>query len=346
MNEIKSDESNFNSNSCFILLNNVLKLESKKVVPSRCSKTLKLSIFQMVSSTNKPTDDTSVVLPITLPKKTKGKLSKTGMKFYLLMIFGSFLVCDLVLTIMRRRYFQRFLPMVQSLLHQPGSDGTFAQNYQDVWFMKLAKHNNWTNVKNGFFLDIGAYNGIWCSNSKLLEIELNWGGACVDFRPHSFEDRKCMVFQNAMSGETGKEVSFIGTDQERKISFRGSSGVGGVGGNSDSSSTSLRTISFPDLLKQSNAPSFIPLVSLDVEGHELEVLKSFQWDKVEVGAWIIENPVSEIKKLLYKNEYKERYIMNRGVDGYFVKDKFWDPKFDDELREKKWREHPFFSFGC
>ena len=83
MNEIKSDESNFNSNSCFILLNNVLKLESKKVVPSRCSKTLKLSIFQMVSSTNKPTDDTSVVLPITLPKKTKGKLSKTGMKFYL-----------------------------------------------------------------------------------------------------------------------------------------------------------------------------------------------------------------------------------------------------------------------
>jgi hypothetical protein len=86
--------------------------------------------------------------------------------------------------------------MVQSLLHQPGSDGTFAQNYQDVWFMKLAKHNNWTNVKNGFFLDIGAYNGIWCSNSKLLEIELNWGGACVDFRPHSFEDRKCMVFQN------------------------------------------------------------------------------------------------------------------------------------------------------
>jgi hypothetical protein len=34
VNEIKSDESNSNSNSCFILLKNVLKLESKKVFPS------------------------------------------------------------------------------------------------------------------------------------------------------------------------------------------------------------------------------------------------------------------------------------------------------------------------
>eukprot|EP01046_Picozoa_sp_COSAG06_P021088 COSAG06_NODE_1569_length_9072_cov_3.562242_1_plen_172_part_00 len=65
----------------------------------------------------------------------------------------------------------------------PGSEGTYAQNYQDWWVHKLAKANGWG--KDGTFLDLGAHSGLWCSNTKLLEETLSWRGVCVEPFPVS-----------------------------------------------------------------------------------------------------------------------------------------------------------------
>ena len=62
----------------------------------------------------------------------------------------------------------------------------------------------------------------------------------------------------------------------------------------------------------------------------MEVLESFEFEKYTVGAWIIEQKTedginkkwSSIMKLLQKNGYVYRFVGNRGVDGYFVKDDF------------------------
>ena len=203
------------------------------------------------------------------PCSTKRATALIGIALSIVILY------DLVLTFTRHRYFQLYLPLFQSIVHVPGSEGTYAQNYQDVWFLKLARHNGWTSSSNGFFVDIGAYDGTWCSNTKLLEEELNWNGACVDFHPHSFEDRKCQVFKNAMSSESNVEVSFSGRGQERTIAF---AGVAASTSNATASTSfagpTLKTINFPDLLRQSGAPAFIQLISIDVEGHEMKVLQS------------------------------------------------------------------------
>ena len=60
--------------------------------------------------------------------------------------------------------------------HTMGSDLTFSQNFQDTWVVRLAAANGWVG-KPGYFLDLGAFNGIYCSNSKLLEDILGWDGA-------------------------------------------------------------------------------------------------------------------------------------------------------------------------
>ena len=60
----------------------------------------------------------------------------------------------------------------------PGSEGTYAQNFQDWWVRKLAEANEWG--KDGTFLDLGAHSGLWCSNTKLLEEKLGWRGVCVE----------------------------------------------------------------------------------------------------------------------------------------------------------------------
>ena len=53
-------------------------------------------------------------------------------------------------------------------IHVSGADGTFSQNYQDTWVMRLAASNGWIQ-QQGFFLDLGAFSGEFCSNSRLLE---------------------------------------------------------------------------------------------------------------------------------------------------------------------------------
>ena len=56
-----------------------------------------------------------------------------------------------------------------------GSDLTYSQNFQDTWVVRLAAANGWVG-KPGYFLDLGAFNGVYCSNSKLLEDILGWDG--------------------------------------------------------------------------------------------------------------------------------------------------------------------------
>jgi len=266
-------------------------------------------------------------------------------KLYIIVLILSI---DLLLTITRKTWwFYSTLPLIQRLIHTPGLDGTYAQNYQDTWIIKhhatSKKSDQPLSLQDRpFFLDIGAYHGLWCSNSYLLEKKYQWKGACVEPFPDGFQQRSCQLFVNAMSDTDGIEVDFSGVGQERSI---------GNNSNSSPSSSSERairggqvatTLSFPTLLEQSNAPSYIDFISLDVEGHEYTVLSKFPWTKYKVGAWIIEGHSKEVKDLLESNGYKERPVKNKGVDEYFVADEYWS----EDMVEKEWREHPFLSWGC
>ena len=149
-----------------------------------------------------------------------------------------------------------------------------------------------------------------------------------------------------MSRVSGLPVSVSGIDQARTISFK-----------HEREPATLETIDFSDLLARNPPPNggnFIHFISLDVEGHELEVLQGFPWDKMEVGVWIIElgdgesgsssrlSHQLEVLLLMRANGYAARSVQNRGVDMFFVKDKYWDAT----LLVKGWREHAIGSWGC
>lgn len=266
-----------------------------------------------------------------------GRRKKTSLLTKYFYPFYACLSIDLILTLTRQTWplFMSSLPLIQRLLHTPGKDGTYAQNYQDTWIVKLAESNaNFGSMSSGplFFLDIGAYHGLWCSNSYLVENQLGWRGACVEPFPDGFEQRSCQLFVNAMSDTDGIVVNFSGSGQERNI------------GDPKSSSTRkggllAETLSFPTLLKQSKAPSFIAFISLDVEGHEYTALSKFPWNEYKVGGWIVEGHSNQVKKLLEDNGYKQRPVQNRGADEYYVSDQYWI----EDMANKEWRYHPLFS---
>ena len=70
--------------------------------------------------------------------------------------------------------------------------------------------NNLINKQNGFFIDIGAHDGICFSNSYLFETELEWNGICIEPLPNIFKklekNRKCIL---ADVGEGGTARFFV-----------------------------------------------------------------------------------------------------------------------------------------
>ena len=69
---------------------------------------------------------------------------------------------------------------------------SYSQIGQDLWVQETLK-----NKKNGYFLDIGAHDGIYLSNTYLLEKNYNWNGLCIEGNPlivdslkHFFVNRK------------------------------------------------------------------------------------------------------------------------------------------------------------
>ena len=234
--------------------------------------------------------------------------------------------------------------------HVMGSDLTYAQNYQDTWVVRLAAANGWVG-RPGFFLDLGAFNGVYCSNSKLLvspsssivpaaekvagkhsasrsqEDLLGWGGVCVEpFPTHSFEggnfaQRRCLLVDRALTGSLdGQTVAMEGdgTDQSTSLDLdkAKAAAAGGGGGGSGEGKWVTTTISITSLLDCVNGtrpcnalpppgkegaedkrlPTFINFVSMDVEGLEYDVLQSWPFDKVSVGAWIVEHNNEEPKR--------------------------------------------------
>mmetsp|Transcript_45193 Transcript_45193/g.81725 ORF Transcript_45193/g.81725 Transcript_45193/m.81725 type:complete len:296 (-) Transcript_45193:27-914(-) len=229
----------------------------------------------------------------------------------------------------------------------PGSDGTYSQNYQDEWVAAVARHNGWDH-EDGFFLDLGAFDGLKCSNSALIEKTFGWKGVCVEPRPlpGAFEQRTCTLVKRPLSDLSNKVVKFygqIGTQLQH---------VGVQMDTDQGTEEEMRTLSATDLIECLNSthasslcdnvprgqhiPDFIHFVSLDIEGQDRRFLSTFPFDRVQVGAWVVEASGDDDANILAKHGYARVPVSNPGVDQYFVQPRFWH----ESLAKHSWRIHP------
>lgn len=124
----------------------------------------------------------------------------------------------------------------------------------------------------GFFCDVGAHDGIVHSNTYALE-QLGWTGICIEPNREVYRElemnRRCDVWWGAAS-DGDKIVEFDGV--------RVGSGTFGI------AALPLTTV-----LERVGAPTVIDFLSIDVEGHELEVLAGMDWDRWQVRLATIEH---------------------------------------------------------
>jgi len=185
----------------------------------------------------------------------------------------------------------------------------YSQIGQDIEVIKF-----YNNKENGFFIEIGANDGISISNTYLLEKEYKWKGICCEAIPSRFKQLvvnrpNSICFNEAVYNESGLTIDFdIANNADL---FSGiSQHIDKHKSSVDANKTTLQvqTISLLDLLIKANAPSFIDYMSLDTEGSEFEILNSFDFEKYTFGLIDVEHNYieprrTEIKNLLISKGY-------------------------------------------
>jgi FkbM family methyltransferase len=126
---------------------------------------------------------------------------------------------------------------------------------------------------NGFFLEIGAYDGIQTSNTYALEKFLNWDGICIEANTE--------VFGRLKQNRSRINVHTAVSNYDGVCNFGGDRINGGP--------TVVNCYTLDTILTQNNAPKEIDYISIDVEGHELAILSSFNFKNWDIKLFTIEH---------------------------------------------------------
>lgn len=195
---------------------------------------------------------------------------------------------------------------------------TYSQEAQDL---KVLLH--YKLKKDGYFLEIGASDGIKFSNTYLLEKKYGWIGICAEPIKNDYDklvinrpnSKCCNMAVYAISGE---KLEFDICEYNLLSGLNKC--INRYNGVSIKEKVIVETIALNDLLEKYNAPQFIEYMSLDTEGSEYEILSAFDFNKYRFGLIHVEHNFEEpkrtlIKELLLKNGYK--YICEHKQDDFY-----------------------------
>lgn len=141
-------------------------------------------------------------------------------------------------------------------------------------------YNYFYKKKNGYFVEIGAHDGISMSNTYFFEKSSNWKGVlieggernCKNLHANSIHRKNAIIVCSAIC--SSKYVNFKENNFTGKI----------VHTNNTYDLTKCNTLkNITNIYKIKK----IDLFSLDVEGGELEVLETFDFNVI-VSHWLIE----------------------------------------------------------
>ena len=198
-----------------------------------------------------------------------------------------------------------------------------SQIFQDLFVIRTL-----SGKRAGFFCEFGATDGVSLSNSCLLEREYGWRGILAEpargwhedlqkNRPTARIDKGCVwtktgdviEFKEVRSREFSTIAAFSESDHHLNNRKQGLS-------------YSVDTISLNDLLVKHEAPQSIDYLSMDTEGSELEILKSFDFGRFRPLVLTVEHNYTENRKeifdLLVGNGYRRMLTACSLFDDWYV----------------------------
>lgn len=182
--------------------------------------------------------------------------------------------------------------------------------------------------RGGYFVEFGATNGIDLSNTYILEKEFGWNGIlaeparcwhralCTNRRAHIEtscvwnESDSVLRFNEVDNADLSTIDSFSGTAFYREARRKGKL-------------YDVKTISLNDLLSKYAAPTQIDYLSIDTEGSEFEILKSFDFSRHQFRVITCEHNFAPMRQkifsLLSSNGYVRQFEELSRFDDWYVK---------------------------
>ena len=204
-----------------------------------------------------------------------------------------------------------------------------SQLMQDI----LALYFNDSNLNRyeKFFVEFGATDGKTLSNTYLLEKDFDWKGILVEpakiWHQRLLTTRRCQIDTRAVSEHSGEKVSFLENKVGELSTIYDGSKVRSTK-SPDNGQYLVETISLVDLLDSISAPRNIGYLSVDTEGNEYDILRSFNFEKYKFGFISVEHNFLDNRQNIFE------LLTTEGYTRVLVEFSKWDDFYLPN-------EHPF-----
>jgi len=136
-------------------------------------------------------------------------------------------------------------------------------------------------MRDGYFVDIGAHDGITFSNSYMLEQQFGWYGLLIEANPavlHSLRNNRKSIIAHETLWSTSCEMEF------KSVEGNTLSGLTEVLTHKKALTRPnkpyfVMTKTLDQVLDQYECPNHINYMSIDIEGAEYEVLSTFSFSR-------------------------------------------------------------------
>ena len=167
----------------------------------------------------------------------------------------------------------------------------------------------------GFFVEVGAFHPIDFSQTFMLE-QRGWDGLLVEPIPAQAENLRRMRRTRVFEVACGSPEQH-GRTQRMSIAGALSSLRADQGTDGQSVDVQVRTL---DSLLAEAGVQRIDLLSVDVEGAELDVLAGFSFDKYRPGLILLEDFAERLDKHRFMHAHGYKRVRRTGNNSWYVPD--------------------------
>ena len=198
---------------------------------------------------------------------------------------------------------------------------------------------------NGVFVEVGALDGFGASNTWFFEMERNWSGLLIEPNPVEFNKRNQhprpnSIFENCAISDVEMDINFLSIEGPCNVlsgimEFYNSQHLERINRELEMYSNHpeghelysrkeqipMKAVRLESLFSKHNITK-IDFISIDVEGAELQVLNSINFDKVDINVFMIENNYGLEKETEFLSSKGYKLLGNIQWDSVFIKNDF------------------------
>lgn len=190
---------------------------------------------------------------------------------------------------------------------------------------QFAKNNS----AHGIFLEVGGNDGIQASNTLFLERCLQWRGLMIEGHPDNF--KRMMINRPGLVG-----VSSALCEIQGHVLFSSNpSPVSHLEARHITGHITVPCNPLADIL-HALAIEHIDFFSLDVEGAEVQVLKSISWSKLSIGVMVMEELQGRGHKEDEKNKQARAIVQELGEMEFMFSHCWKNSVCDSYFANPKW----------